>query len=97
MNGRDRMQLAEALRRRGGGEWLGVVRSFIQQRAIGGDVVTWGSDDLVRVRLTVRDFEDLAQRIAAATLAEAGVTIGPRGQFVHPAPRREEEDARHED
>lgn len=49
------------------GTHLALVRSFIQQHAINGSDVTWGSHDVLRFTgITVSDLEHLAQRIADA-------------------------------
>jgi hypothetical protein len=54
---------------KGGGNWLGTARDYLQRRAIGGDRLIWGSFEEVR-GLTVKDIEDMALSIAAAALAE---------------------------
>lgn len=56
-----------------GGKWLGAARSWIQWNCLNGDVVTWGSDDLLMFRtgrITVRHIEDLAAEVAAAAIQE---------------------------
>lgn len=47
------------------GQHLALVRAFIQQHAINGSDVRWGSNDILRFTgITVDDLERLAQRIA---------------------------------
>ena len=54
-----------------GGAWLGVMHSFIQRKAMNGEQVIWGSNDLLALRdQTVLDLETLAANIAAATLID---------------------------
>lgn len=53
---------------RKGGDWLGAARSWIQQNRINGSTVTWGSPQQVRPNMTVKDIEDLAAHVAAATM-----------------------------
>jgi hypothetical protein len=48
-----------------------LVRNFIQAHGLNGSDVTWGSHDFVRFNsVTVRDLEELAQRIRDAALEE---------------------------
>lgn len=47
---------------------LGIMRTFIQNHAINGDRVIWGSHDVVRISPTVKELEDLALEIALAEL-----------------------------
>lgn len=50
------------------GEHLRIMREFIQNHALNGSTVTWGSMDHVRLTdVTVWDLEMLAQRIADAS------------------------------
>lgn len=60
---------AEHLRTRGG-EHFGAVRNWIQCKAVNGEDVTWGSQDLVKLRqpLTVSLLEGLACTIASAAV-----------------------------
>ncbi len=53
-----------------GGQHLGSVREWIKCKARNGESVTWGSPDILQLRypLTVQLLEDLACRVAAATL-----------------------------
>lgn len=54
-----------------GGAWLAEARTWIQEKALNGESVTWGSQDEVKLtRLTVSDLETLAARIAAAAIRE---------------------------
>lgn len=54
-----------------GGAHLGVIRSWIQQKARNGSVVMWSSDDFLELPTqTVSDLEELAQRIADAAKRE---------------------------
>lgn len=63
---------AQDLLMKEGGDWLGVVRDWIQCRCVNGSDVTWGSDDTLRPNggITVRDLEGLASRVAAAAINE---------------------------
>lgn len=59
-----------------GGRWLGVMREFLQCKAINGDHLSWGSNDWVQFRsITVSDVEHLAARITYAALTE--LNMGP--------------------
>lgn len=40
-------------------------QNWIQATRIGGDRVTWGSDEILYPHLTVKDIEELSQIIAA--------------------------------
>lgn len=51
-----------------GGEWLGAARSWLQRHARNGDRVTWGSDDTIEHRFSVREIEDMAAEVAAAAM-----------------------------
>lgn len=52
-----------------GGEWLGLIRSFIQWKFKNGETVTWGSlDHLIGGSIIVRDLELIAQDIAASAI-----------------------------
>jgi len=51
-----------------GGEWLGAARNWIKWHVIGGDRVTWNSDDSVG-HFTVRKIEQLASEVAAAAIS----------------------------
>lgn len=54
-----------------GGAWLGTLRNWIQCKAINGDSVTWGSQDMLQLPpKSVGDFEFLAAQIAAAARNE---------------------------
>lgn len=54
-----------------GGEWLGAARSWIQNHAINGSDVTWGSQDqLRRGPLSVHEVERFAAQVAAAAINE---------------------------
>lgn len=55
-----------------GGAHIGAVHSWIQWNCVGGDSVTWGSDEVLRKDFTVKDLENLAKKIALATLKEKG-------------------------
>lgn len=54
-----------------GGAWLGALRSRIQSKFINGDSVTWGSNELLRPQVTVRDLEELAAAAVAADRNDA--------------------------
>jgi hypothetical protein len=45
------------------GPHLGAVREWIKCRAYNGEYVTWGSEEHLKLDVTVRDMERLAQRI----------------------------------
>lgn len=52
-----------------GGPWLAEVREWIKERAINGSDVAWGTQEQLRFpSLSVKDLEELAARIATATL-----------------------------
>lgn len=53
-----------------GGSHFGCIREWIKCKASNGENVTWGSQDLLQLSgpMTVKVLEDLACRIAAATL-----------------------------
>ncbi len=54
-----------------GGEWLGVIHSWIQRKAHNGETCIWGSDEPLRgVYLSPRVLENLAASIAAAAINE---------------------------
>lgn len=57
-----------------GGKHLAVVRSWIQRKALNGDRVTWGSNEILNMDVTPRKLEDLALEIAKATLSEVVTT-----------------------
>lgn len=66
----DRQEYAHQLERTGGAH-LGEIRNFIQCKFINGSDVTWGSQEELRSsswRATPWHFEQMASRIAAATL-----------------------------
>lgn len=53
------------------GRHLAVVRSWIQNNARNGDSVTWGSQEILKLRtISVREMELLAQRIADAAIED---------------------------
>lgn len=41
-----------------GGKWLGTARSWIQHKCINGSDVTWGSNEVLKPYLTVRQVEE---------------------------------------
>lgn len=49
-----------------GGEWLGAVRSWLQQHKLNGSRVTWGSAEELQPPMTVKDVEDVALHAAHA-------------------------------
>lgn len=53
-----------------GGEWLGTVRRWIQSRAINGEACAWGSDEILKVQVSVADMEDLAAEIGWSAARE---------------------------
>lgn len=64
-------KVLEEMKKRGGGKWLGAVRSWMQWHTKNGDRVTWGSAEILVPNLTVRDVEDIALHAAAAARYEA--------------------------
>ena len=52
------------------GKHLGAVRSWIKWNVSNGEQVTWGSNDELQHKFTVRDLEEISQRVADATTAE---------------------------
>lgn len=55
---------------RSGGAWLGAARTWMQENKINGSDVRWGSNELLRPGVTVREIEQLAARVAAAAINE---------------------------
>jgi len=53
-----------------GGEWLAEAREQIIHKFVNGDSVTWGSQDVLKGQLTVKDFEEIAAEIAFAAIKE---------------------------
>lgn len=53
-----------------GGKWLGAAREWIQWNVVGGDSVTWGSNEILRTDFTPKMIEDLAAHVAAAAVNE---------------------------
>jgi hypothetical protein len=53
---------------RGRGAWLGTARNWLLWHKDPHGRLTWGSND--ELRLTVKDIEDLALEVAAATIAQ---------------------------
>lgn len=53
-----------------GGSWLGACRSWIQWHFRNGSDVTWGSGDILRGELRVRELEDLALDVAHAAICQ---------------------------
>jgi hypothetical protein len=63
---------SQGLLMKGGGNWLGTVRNWIQRKAYNGETVTWGSHDYLKLKeLTVSDLEQLAALIAANAIRES--------------------------
>lgn len=63
-------QAALELRNKGG-TWLGTVREWMQRKFSNGERVTWGSRDILEGKImTVSDYEELAQQIAAAAIRD---------------------------
>jgi hypothetical protein len=56
------------------GKHLSAVRSWIQRKVVGGDRVTWGSNEQLNVLFTVASLEILAQEIRDAVLREFGIS-----------------------
>lgn len=53
---------------RWGGQWLGAARTWLQSNLPNGDLLTWGSGNVLT--MTVAQFEDAAAHIAAAAINE---------------------------
>lgn len=53
-----------------GGEWLGAARTWMQETKINGSDVRWGSDQQLAPYVTVREIEELAERVATAAVNE---------------------------
>ena len=49
-----------------GGTWLGKARTWIQRFCKHGDLVTWGSEEVLIPHLRVKDVEEVAKRAAYA-------------------------------
>lgn len=67
---------------RQGGEYLGAARSWIQQNCIRGDTLTWGSNQEVFPRMTVKMIEELAACVAAAVINDVVKEL--RKHRIHP-------------
>jgi hypothetical protein len=62
---------AQDLLMKTGGEWLAIIREWIQRKAINGEHVTWGSSEWLRFNsVSMADMENLASRIAASAINE---------------------------
>ena len=55
-----------------GGQWLAKAREQMQHKFVNGDTVEWGSQQVLKGRLTVKDFEEMAAHIAYAAIVEFG-------------------------
>lgn len=55
---------------RSGGAWLAAARSWMQANKINGSDVLWGSSEVLRPSVTVREIEQLAACVAAAAINE---------------------------
>lgn len=64
--GLERYSPSDLLRK--GGEWLGAARSWIQRKAVNGERVTWGSNDVLEMSVTVSQIEDLAADVASMAM-----------------------------
>ena len=53
---------------RGGGEWLGAARRWMQGHVRNGDTIIWSSNELVQ--LPFCNLEDFARHVAVAAVAE---------------------------
>ena len=55
-----------------GGAWLGALRSWLQWHTVNGDSVTWGSDEVIRLKgnLTQEVLQDICSDVAAAAISE---------------------------
>lgn len=69
------------LLRKVGGDWLGCAREWIQRKTMNGEHVTWGSNDILKIRsyLTVQDIELFAAEIAASAINEHNKKILSNG------------------
>lgn len=62
---------AQTLLQERGGNWMGITRNWIQRNARNGEMVVWGSGDLLMLKdQTVMDIEHLASSIAASAVAD---------------------------
>lgn len=53
---------------KGGGEWLGAARTWLQNNVSGGDRLNWSSTENVSIPFCC--FEDFARTVAAAAIEE---------------------------
>lgn len=51
-----------------GGLWLGACRNWMQNHKLNGSDVRWGSDEVLRPGVTVREMEEMAAQVAAAAI-----------------------------
>ena len=51
-----------------GGKWLGAARTWMQSNVRGGDVLTWGSSEMVSIPFC--KLEELALQVAVAAVEE---------------------------
>lgn len=65
----DRVKIGLQLRKEGGA-WLAAVRTFMQERIVGGDSVTWDADTPELRGITPRVMEEIALRVAYETVAD---------------------------
>ena len=54
-----------------GGPWLAAARNWLQHNTINGDSVTWGSNDIIKPALTVKQIEELAAVVALSARLDA--------------------------
>lgn len=62
----DKLHIYEELK--GGGEWLGAARSWMQGNIQRGDTICWGSGDLVSIPFC--KLEEFARHVAIAAVDE---------------------------
>ena len=53
-----------------GGKWLAAARTWLKSHTINGELVTWGSEDVINPPMTVRMVEELAADVAEAAIKE---------------------------
>jgi len=68
-----RKQIREILK--GGGNWLGTARGWVQSRCHNGSTVTWNTPEVLVPHLTMRDVEELALEVATTAIFKDGKRI----------------------
>jgi hypothetical protein len=64
------------------GAHIGAIHNWIQWNAFNGDRVTWGSDERLNLKraLTVRELEEIAQRVADAVIDDIAMVTAEKIQ-----------------